>query len=44
MNDKQQISRLYEDMLLFVTDGKPSERRFMEKLADVCEEYGIEPE
>ncbi len=32
------------EMLLYVTDGKPSERRFTEKLADICRQYGIEPE
>lgn len=31
------------DMLLYVTDGKPSEKRFTEKLAEVCGRYGIEP-
>ena len=30
------------DMLLYVTDGKPSEKRFTEKLAEVCGRYGIE--
>ena len=31
------------DMLLYVTDVKPSEKRFTEKLADICRQYGIEP-
>lgn len=30
------------DMLLFVTDRKVSEKRFIEELGRVCHEYGIE--
>ena len=30
------------EMLLYVTDGRPSEKRFTEKLGSVCEQYGIE--
>lgn len=32
-----------QEMLLYVTYGKPSERRFTEKLAEVCARYGIRP-
>ena len=30
------------EMLLYVTDGRPKEKRFIEKLTQVCSEYGID--
>jgi hypothetical protein len=30
------------EMLLYATDGRPREKRFIEKLGQVCSEYGVE--